>query len=134
MEKTMTALLECAGKPSPKEDLPACALHKEGYDLYPQIHVDGFPGQAWKGYGGLRDYLNQLRGDIPGRCFAVEAGPGEVVLVPPGWAHCTIRWTVPSRWPLGHGASGNMALHMRVCVPMGDWPISPFGGKISRSL
>ena len=35
MEKTMTALLECAGKPSPKEDLPACALHKEGYDLYP---------------------------------------------------------------------------------------------------
>ena len=102
MEKTMTALLECAGKPSPKEDLPACALHKEGYDLYPQIHVDGFPGQAWKGYGGLRDYLNQLRGDIPGRCFAVEAGPGEVVLVPPGWAHCTI--SVDSFQPLAFGA------------------------------
>ncbi len=102
MEKTMTALLECAGKPSPKEDLPACALHKEGYDLYPQIHVDGFPGQAWKGYGGLRDYLNQLRGDIPGRCFAVEAGPGEVVLVPPGWAHCTI--SVDSSQPLAFGA------------------------------
>ena len=102
MEKTMTALLECAGKPSPKEDLPACALHKEGYDLYPQIHVDGFSGQAWKGYGGLRDYLNQLRGDIPGRCFAVEAGPGEVVLVPPGWAHCTI--SVDSSQPLAFGA------------------------------
>ncbi len=102
MEKTMTALLECAGKPSPKEDLPACALHKEGYDLYPQIHVDGFPGQAWKGYDGLRDYLNQLRGDIPGRCFAVEAGPGEVVLVPPGWAHCTI--SVDSSQPLAFGA------------------------------
>ena len=102
MEKTMTALLECAGKPSPKEDLPACALHKEGYDLYPQIYVDGFPGQAWKGYGGLRDYLNQLRGDIPGRCFAVEAGPGEVVLVPPGWAHCTI--SVDSSQPLAFGA------------------------------
>lgn len=102
MEKTMTALLDCAGKPSPKEDLPACALHKEGYDLYPQIHVDGFPGQAWKGYGGLRDYLNQLRGDIPGRCFAVEAGPGEVVLVPPGWAHCTI--SVDSSQPLAFGA------------------------------
>ena len=102
MEKTMTALLECAGKPSPKEDLPACTLHKEGYDLYPQIHVDGFPGQAWKGYGGLRDYLNQLRGDIPGRCFAVEAGPGEVVLVPPGWAHCTI--SVDSSQPLAFGA------------------------------
>lgn len=102
MEKTMTALLECDGKPSPKEDLPACALHKEGYDLYPQIHVDGFPGQAWKGYDGLRDYLNQLRGDIPGRCFAVEAGPGEVVLVPPGWAHCTI--SVDSSQPLAFGA------------------------------
>ncbi len=25
-----------------------------------------------------------------GRCFAIEAGPGETVLVPPGWAHATI--------------------------------------------
>jgi len=28
--------------------------------------------------------------DDPGRCFAIEAGPGEVVVVPPGWAHATI--------------------------------------------
>ncbi len=28
--------------------------------------------------------------DDPGRCFAVEAGPGEVVIVPPLWAHATI--------------------------------------------
>ncbi len=28
--------------------------------------------------------------DDPGRCFAVEAGPGEVVIVPPAWAHATI--------------------------------------------
>ena len=76
MEKTMTALLECAGKPSPKENLPACALHKEGYDLYPQIHVDGFPGQAWKGYGGLRDYLNQLRGDKERFVVVAEVYPG----------------------------------------------------------
>ena len=26
----------------------------------------------------------------PGRCFAIEAGPGEVVVVPPGWAHATV--------------------------------------------
>ena len=76
MEKTVTALLECAGKPSPKEDLPACTLHKEGYDLYPQIHVDGFPGQAWKGYGGLRDYLNQLRGDKERFVVVAEVYPG----------------------------------------------------------
>lgn len=28
--------------------------------------------------------------DDPGRCFAVRAGPGEVVIIPPGWGHATI--------------------------------------------
>lgn len=29
-------------------------------------------------------------GDDPGHCFAVQAEPGELVVVPPGWAHTTI--------------------------------------------
>lgn len=40
--------------------------------------------------------------DDPGRCYAVEAGPGDVVLVPPGWAHCTI--SADSSEPLAFGA------------------------------
>jgi len=40
--------------------------------------------------------------DNPGRCFAVEAGPGEVVIVPPRWAHATI--SADSNIPLTFGA------------------------------
>lgn len=40
--------------------------------------------------------------DDPGRCFAVTAGPGEVVVVPPGWAHATI--SADPRQPLTFGA------------------------------
>ena len=34
--------------------------------------------------------MQESDGDDPGRCFAIEAGPGEVIVVPPGWAHATI--------------------------------------------
>lgn len=32
-------------------------------------------------------YLQEKSGDDPGRCFAIEANPGERVVIPPGWAH-----------------------------------------------
>jgi glucose-6-phosphate isomerase len=28
--------------------------------------------------------------DDPGRCFAISAGPGDVVVIPPGWAHYVV--------------------------------------------
>jgi len=34
--------------------------------------------------------MQETAKDDPGRCFAVAAGIGEVVVVPPGWAHATI--------------------------------------------
>ncbi|MFZ6029070.1 MAG: glucose-6-phosphate isomerase family protein [Chloroflexota bacterium] len=40
--------------------------------------------------------------DDPGRCFAVDAGPGDVVVVPPRWAHMTISADPAS--PLAFGA------------------------------
>jgi len=40
--------------------------------------------------------------DDPGRCFAVEAGVGELVVVPPGWAHATI--SADRNQPLTFGA------------------------------
>jgi glucose-6-phosphate isomerase len=32
-------------------------------------------------------YAQEKTSENPGRCFAVEAQPGDVVVVPPGWAH-----------------------------------------------
>jgi len=40
--------------------------------------------------------------DNPGRCFAIHAGPGEVVVVPPDWAHATI--SADPKTPLTFGA------------------------------
>jgi glucose-6-phosphate isomerase len=46
--------------------------------------------------------MQETAEDDPGRCFAVSAGPGEVVIVPPGWAHATI--SADSETPLSFGA------------------------------
>ncbi len=44
--------------------------------------------EIWSGKAII--YMQETAKDHPGRCFAVEAKPGEVVVVPPGWAHATI--------------------------------------------
>ena len=44
--------------------------------------------EIWDGRAVI--YMQERVTDNPGRCFAVEAGPGDVVLVPPGWGHATI--------------------------------------------
>lgn len=44
--------------------------------------------EIWAGRAVI--YMQEHDADDPGRCFAVSAGPGDVVVVPPGWAHATI--------------------------------------------
>ncbi|MCI9075323.1 MAG: glucose-6-phosphate isomerase [Dorea sp.] len=44
--------------------------------------------EIWNGAAYI--YMQEHDADDPGRCFAVYAKAGEVVIVPPGWAHCTI--------------------------------------------
>jgi glucose-6-phosphate isomerase, archaeal len=44
--------------------------------------------EIWEGKAII--YMQEFAEDFPGRCYAVEAGPGEVVIVPPNWAHATI--------------------------------------------
>lgn len=46
--------------------------------------------------------MQEYVGDDPGRCFEVIAGPGEKVLVPPGWGHATI--SADPNEPLTFGA------------------------------
>lgn len=44
--------------------------------------------EIWTGKAVI--YMQESGQDDPGRCFAVEAGAGDVVIVPPGWVHATI--------------------------------------------
>lgn len=44
--------------------------------------------EIWSGRAII--LMQETDTDDPGRCFAIEAGPGEVVIVPPWWAHATI--------------------------------------------
>jgi Thermophilic glucose-6-phosphate isomerase and related metalloenzymes len=41
-------------------------------------------------HGSAYIYMQESGTDNPGRCYAVLATVGEVVIVPPGWVHCTI--------------------------------------------
>lgn len=41
--------------------------------------------EIWQGRAII--YGQEKSGDDPGRCFAIEAGLGERVVMPPGWAH-----------------------------------------------
>ncbi|HET6556700.1 MAG TPA: glucose-6-phosphate isomerase family protein [Prolixibacteraceae bacterium] len=56
--------------------------------------------EIWSGKAII--YMQERAGDDPGRCFAVMAHPGEVVIVPPFWAHATI--SADAEQPLTFGA------------------------------
>jgi len=56
--------------------------------------------EIWEGRAII--YMQEYAEDDPGRCFAVYANPGEVVVVPPGWAHATI--SANPNDPLSFGA------------------------------
>lgn len=44
--------------------------------------------EIWKGEAII--YMQETAKDNPGRCFAVRANAGDVVIVPPSWAHYTV--------------------------------------------
>lgn len=56
--------------------------------------------EIWAGRAVV--YMQEFAADDPGRCFAVAAEPGELVVVPPGWAHATL--SVAPDVPLTFGA------------------------------
>jgi glucose-6-phosphate isomerase len=54
-------------------------------------HSGWSPPELYEIWSGLAIvYMQERAADDPGRCFAIEARPGEVVVVPPGWAHATV--------------------------------------------
>jgi len=44
--------------------------------------------EIWSGEAVI--YMQETAKDDPGKCYAVYAKPGDVVIVPPNWAHATI--------------------------------------------
>ena len=44
--------------------------------------------EIWQGRAVI--YAQEHMQDNPGRCVAIEAGPGEQIVVPPGWAHYVV--------------------------------------------
>jgi len=56
--------------------------------------------EIWSGKAII--YMQESVSDNPGRCFAVEAGVGEKVIVPPDWGHATISADI--KQPLTFGA------------------------------
>jgi glucose-6-phosphate isomerase len=55
--------------------------------------------EIWEGRAII--YAQERAGDDPGRCFAIVAGPGDKVVVPPGWAHAVINADPQTRMMFG---------------------------------
>ena len=55
--------------------------------------------EIWQGRAII--YAQEFTGNDPGRCFAIEAGPGDHVVVPPCWAHCVINADPSERMVFG---------------------------------
>jgi glucose-6-phosphate isomerase len=56
--------------------------------------------EIWSGEAII--YMQETADDQPGRCYAIIAKPGDVVVVPPYWAHATI--SADTEQPLTFGA------------------------------
>ncbi len=55
--------------------------------------------EIWEGRAIV--YGQEKSGDDPGRCIAVEAGPGERVVMPPGWSHYVANASLDSELVFG---------------------------------
>ncbi len=55
--------------------------------------------EIWEGQAII--YAQETAEDNPGRCFAVNAGVGDKVVVPPGWAHAVINADPATRMMFG---------------------------------
>lgn len=55
--------------------------------------------EIWEGEAFI--YMQPSGTDHPGTCYAVHAGAGDVVIVPPGWVHATVNANVTRNMTFG---------------------------------
>lgn len=79
-------------------------VRSQGHIHKQSAHANGWSTpevyEIWSGKAII--YMQESAEDDPGRCFAVHTETGDVVIVPPGWAHATI--SADPEVPLTFGA------------------------------
>jgi glucose-6-phosphate isomerase len=78
-------------------------VRSQGHIHKKSLHSGWSPPEVYEIWSGKAIiYMQEYAQDNPGRCYAVYAGPGDVVIVPPEWAHATI--SADPTTPLTFGA------------------------------
>ena len=109
-------------------------VRSQGHVHKVSSHSGWSPPEVYEIWQGCAVVMMQERvSDDPGRCLAIEAGPGEIVIVPPGWAHATI--SADSHHPLTFGAwcdreYGFLYDEVRARVGLAWYPLLTEGGRI----
>ncbi len=66
-------------------------IKSQGHIHKTSIHSGWSPPEIYEIWqGSAIIYMQEFIADYPGRCYAISAEKGAFVVVPPGWAHCSI--------------------------------------------
>lgn len=66
-------------------------VRSQGHIHRPSEHSGWSPPEIYEIWSGKAViYMQEFSKDNPGKCYAVYAEPGDIVIVPPYWAHATI--------------------------------------------
>lgn len=87
--------------------------------------------EIWEGRAIV--YAQEKSGDDPGRCIALEAGPGDKVVMPPGWAHFVVNADLNSELIFGAWCDREYGFdytHMRAHHGLAWFPSVDTAGEI----
>jgi glucose-6-phosphate isomerase, archaeal len=87
--------------------------------------------EVWEGRAIV--YGQEKSGDDPGRCVAIEAGPQDKVVIPPGWAHFVVNADLNSKLIFGAWCDRQYAFdytQMRAHHGLAWFPLIDTSGEI----
>jgi len=66
-------------------------VRSQGHVHRVSLHSGWSPPEVYEIWDGAAFvYMQEHAADDPGRCYAILTSPGDIVVVPPGWAHAAI--------------------------------------------
>ena len=66
-------------------------VRSQGHVHHVSLHSGWSPPEVYEIWrGAAYVYMQEHVADDPGRCYAILANPGDIVVVPPAWAHAAI--------------------------------------------